>query len=166
MNIRTAQHKDLKDIVEIYNQAILQKNATADLTPLSIDDKRQWFEEHTQDKYPIWVYCDESDHVLGWCSLSPYRRGRMALRFTAEISYYIHKYHRKKSIGSKLLQYAIDHCEGLEIKSIFGILLDINIPSIKILEKFGFKKWAHLPGIAEINGKECGHVYYGIRIYN
>jgi L-amino acid N-acyltransferase YncA len=165
MPIRIAKHNDLNEIVEIYNHAILQKNATADITPITTKDRKLWFEEHKPDEYPIWVFCDDKDTILGWCSLSPYRKGRMALRHTAEISYYIHKDHRKQSIASKLVQHSIDNCKELKIKSIFGILLDINIPSIKILEKFGFEKWAHLPNIAEIDGKECGHIYYGKRIY-
>ena len=32
------------------------------------------------------------------------------------------------------------------------------------MEKFGFELWGHLPNIADFDGIECGHVYYGIKV--
>jgi len=51
------------------------------------------------------------------------------------------------------------------VKTLFGILLDINVPSVRLLEKFGFKLWGHMPNIADFDGKECGHYIYGKRFY-
>ena len=42
-----------------------------------------------------------------------------------------------------------------------AILLDINEASTRVLKKFGFEKWGHLPNIAEINGSKCGQFIYG-----
>ncbi len=163
MNIRVAHVSDLPRIVEIYNQAVAQKGATADLTPVSVEDRRPWFEEHQDNNYPLWV-ADHNGSILGWCSLSPYRPGRMALRHTAEISYYIHRDHRGKGVCTALMEHAISQCHRLDIKTLFALLLDINIVSIKILEKFGFVRWGHMPDIAEIENTTCGHLIYGLRV--
>lgn len=163
MNIRAAQFSDLPRIVEIYNQAVAQKGATADLTPVKVEDRRPWFEEHRDNKYPLWV-AGGGENILGWCSLSPYRPGRMALRYTAEISYYIHRDHRGKGVCTALMEHAISQCEPLDIKTLFALLLDINIPSIKLLEKFGFSRWGHMPDIADFDGNQCGHLIYGRRV--
>ena len=88
MNIRIAQAADLSRIVEIYNQAIPSMRSTADLSPLKAEDRMAWFAEHSPAKYPIFV-AEIDGEVVGWCSLSAYRPGRMALRFTAEVSCYI-----------------------------------------------------------------------------
>ncbi|MFC1680106.1 GNAT family N-acetyltransferase [Elusimicrobiota bacterium] len=160
MNIRIAGEHDLPQIVEIYNQAVAQRGATADLTPITVEARRQWFHDHAPDSWPIWVMADDGA-ILGWCSLSAYRPGRMALRHTAEISYYIHEAHRRKGIGSSLIRHAIDQCPGLRIKNLFSLLLDVNIPSTRILEKSGFVKWGHMPGVAELDGETCGHLIYG-----
>ncbi len=160
LRIRPAQSGDLPRIVEIYNHAVVQKGATADLTPLSVEDRRQWFAEHESGMYPIWTALT-GETVVGWCSLSPYRPGRMALRRTAEISYYVHRDYRGKGVGSALIAHAITQCAPLDITSLFALLLDINIASIKILEKFGFVRWGHMPDIAEIDGTRCGHLIYG-----
>ena len=55
MNIRIADLKDLEALVEIYNQSIATGHKTADLTPFRTDDRKEWFEGHTPDKYPILV---------------------------------------------------------------------------------------------------------------
>jgi L-amino acid N-acyltransferase YncA len=162
MKIRIAQQADLVQIVEIYNQAVALKSATADLDPLKPDDRVQWLEEHVPEKYPVYV-AEVGDETVGWCSLSPYRRGRMALRYTAEISYYIHEDYRRKGIGSALVKHAIAQCEKLGIKTLFALLLDVNVASVKLLEKFGFAKWGHMPNVADFDGQECGHLIYGLR---
>ena len=162
MKIRIAKLEDLPQIVEIYNQAVALR-ATADTKPLAVADRQQWFVNHTPENYPIWV-AENNQVILGWCSLSPYRPGRMALRHTVEISYYIHEAYRRKGIGSALMQHAINQCEGLKIKTLFALLLDINVGSIRSLEKFGFAKWGHMPNVADFDGEECGHLIYGKRV--
>ncbi len=90
----------------------------------------------------------------------------MALRYTAEVSYFIHFEHHSKGIASRLVRYAIDMCPSLQIKTLFAILVDSNQGSIRLLEKYGFNKWGHMPRVAEFDGIEFGHLYYGLRIEN
>lgn len=119
--------------------------------------------QHTAERYPIFIAV-ENKRTVGWCSLSPYRPGRAALQHTSEISYYIHPQHQQKGIASALIAHAIRACPKLGISTIFAILLDINIPSINLLEKLTFKKWGHLPGVAQIKNRECGQYIYGLKV--
>jgi len=59
---------------------------------------------------------------------------------------------------------AIEICLTLKIKTLFAILLDSNQGSAKLLKKFGFEKWGHLPRVAEFDGVEVGHFYFGLRM--
>ena len=161
--IRLAAESDLAAITDIYNQAIALRSATADVSPVSIANRESWLKAHSADKYPVFV-ADSDGSAIGYCSLSAYRPGRMALRYTAEISYYIHEDVRGRGIATGLIQHAIDACPRLELKTLFAILLDINSDSARILEKFDFQKWGHLPRVADFDGKECGHFYYGLRV--
>jgi phosphinothricin acetyltransferase len=46
-------------------------------------------------------------------------------------------------------------------KTLVAIILDVNIQSIKLFERGGYTKWGALPKVAEFDGVEVGHVYYG-----
>jgi len=163
MAIRTAQLKDLATIVEIYNQSIAAGQKTADITPVTTDGRKKWFEDHPPDRYPILV-ADNNKSIVGYLTISAYRPGRSALCHTAEVSFFIHTNHHRQGIASCLLQHAIDMCPALQIKTLFAILIDSNQNSIRFLESFGFEKWGHLPRVAEFDGIEVGHLYYGLRV--
>ena len=160
MIIRVAQLDDLPVIVDIYNQSIPSQQSTGDTQPLRVEDRLTWFEEHRRDEHPIFVAEVESQ-VAGWCSLSAYRPGRAALRFTAEISYYLAPAFHRQGIGTALVGHALAACPALQIRHLFAIVLEGNQASIRLLEKMGFEQWGHLPRVANFNGKEVGHLYYG-----
>jgi phosphinothricin acetyltransferase len=163
VKIRIAEVADLPRIVEIYNQAVRSGRSTADLIPVEVTARQGWFDQHRPEKYPI-VVIENDQRVLGWCSLSAYRFGRAALRYTAEISYFIDQGHRRQGLATALLARAIGCCPRLEIKNLLAIVLEWNQPSIGLLTRMGFQKWGFLPRVADFNGQECGHFYYGLRV--
>ena len=163
LQIRIAAQDDVPVITEIYNQAVAMLSTTAEMSPVSVESRKAWLREHDPKMYPVFVAEDQRT-IIGWCSLSPYRPGRMALRHTAEISYYIHEDFRGLGTGSCLISHAIEQCPQLAIKVLFAILLDINLDSTRLLKKFGFQKWGHMPNVADFGGRECGHLYYGRRV--
>jgi L-amino acid N-acyltransferase YncA len=163
MHTRIFTQEDQARIVEIYNHAVDEKFATADTKHITIESRENWFSLHSPDSYPIFVAENEKD-MTGWCSLSPYRPGRMALRSVAEISYYVHKAYRKQGIANSLIKHALNSAVELDFKNLISILLDVNKPSIYLLEKFGFEKWGHLPDIALIDGVVCGQFIYGKKL--
>lgn len=160
MLIRYAQTEDLPSIVEIYNQSIPSQRSTGDTRPVSVADRLPWFLEHPPQEHPIFV-AEADGEVAGWCSLSAYRPGRAALRFTAEISYYIAGAHHRRGLGTALVKHAVAACPALQIRHLFAIVLEGNRASIGLLEKLGFEQWGYLPRVADFNGTEVGHLYYG-----
>ncbi len=163
MNIRIAKSEDLEAIIEIYNQARAAGQKTADTTPVTNDDRKNWFEAHTPNKYPILV-AEKDDVIVGYLTIDPYRPSRMALRHTAEVSYFVHFEHHRQGIASNLLKHVMSICSSLQIKTLFAIVIDSNHESIRLLEKHGFEKWGHMPRVAVFDGIEVGHLYYGLRI--
>ena len=68
-SIRFAQKDDLPRIVEIYNQSVPSRVATADLEPVSLESRQAWWQAHDQTHRPIWV-CERKvsgeKTVIGW----------------------------------------------------------------------------------------------------
>ena len=55
VQIEYARLEDLPRIVEIYNSTIEGRMATADLEPVTVEQRVPWFEEHSPDHRPLWV---------------------------------------------------------------------------------------------------------------
>jgi phosphinothricin acetyltransferase len=163
LKIRIAQISDLATIVDIYNQSIPSKQSTGDTQLLHVEDRITWFAEHRSEKHPIFV-AEVDERVAGWCSLSAYRPGRAAFRYTAEISYYIALSYHRRGIGTALLEHALAACPALRIRHLFAIVLENNEASINLLEKMGFEQWGYLPRVADFDDKEVGHLYYGLHV--
>jgi L-amino acid N-acyltransferase YncA len=163
MKIRIARIADLPAIVAIYNQSIPGKRSTADLDPVCHEDRMAWFTAHTAETHPVLV-AEIKNEIVGWCSISAYRPGRMALRYTAEISYYIGTAFHRKGVATSLIKHAMALCPRLKIKTLIAIVLERNNASVQLLEKLGFQQWGLLPRVADFDGEECGHLYYGVRV--
>jgi L-amino acid N-acyltransferase YncA len=160
LTIRFAELSDLQAITTIYNTAIRAGNVTAHITELTAEDRKEWFYEHSPNDYPIYIL-ETSHGIVGWGSLSVYRKGRMAFRETAEITNYIDYSFHGKGFGKILHEHMMADCVRLGIKNLIAYLLDINPRSIAMLEKYGFEKWGHLPNIVNLKGQKCGHLIYG-----
>lgn len=155
--------KDLPALVLIYNQAI-GAGQTADTVPLTVSERQPWLEAHQDSRYPLFVAVNNGT-ILGYATLSKYRGGRPALRSVVEVSYYIHRQYQRKGVGKALLAHSLDAARKLEFKHVFALLLDTNLPSIRLLERFDFVQWGHLPNIAEVNEIVCGQFFYGRQLY-
>lgn len=163
MKIEQAQDKDRTEIVEIYNQAIKAGQNTADTETFTLEERIEWFESHTPEKYPLLV-AKEDNVVLGYLTISPYRFGREALKQTAEVSYYIHFNHHRKGVATQLMNAALEMSPSLNIETLIAILIGCNQGSIGLLEKYGFKEWGRFPDIVELDGNKFDHLYYGLQL--
>jgi phosphinothricin acetyltransferase len=162
--IRKAVETDLPAVVEILNHGIKTRNSVGYNESQTVEAMKEWFEEHIlSPRYPILI-AEEEDQVLGWISLSPYRKGREAFNRTGEVSAYIHEDHHRTGLGQKLLDEMLRLAGGMGYKIIFAIVLDRNNPSISLLEKNNFERWAFLPEVAEIDGILLNHIYFGLRL--
>jgi phosphinothricin acetyltransferase len=163
LNFRFAELNDLPILVSIYNQAIKSKCATGDTVEFEVEDRLNWFQKFDKNTYPLYV-ATYKNKVVGYCSLSPYRSGRKAMSTIAEISYYLNYSFHKKGIGTALLNYVLHDCKRINIKNLLAFVLDINTSTLKLLEKFKFKKLGHLPNMIHLNDVVCGHLIYGLKV--
>jgi len=164
ITVRKAVSNDLFAVVEILNHGVKTRHSIGYFENRTAEEMREWFEEHlSEERYPI-LLAEEEGQVLGWISLSPYRKGRPAFNRTGEISAYIHEGYQRKGLGQLLLDRALEFAFVNGFKTIFAIVLDRNVPSLKLLEKNHFERWAFLPEVAEIDGVLLNHIYYGKRL--
>ena len=165
LEIRPAYIKDLNSIVDIYNQAIRSKSTTGDMDEFKIEDRLEWFKKFDPNNFPIYV-AELNKKIIGYATLSPYRPGRKAMNKIAEISFYVDYSYHNLGMGYSLISYIISDCDRIGKEALLAILLDINKPSIKLLKKFNFEEWGHLPQIINFDDIKCGHLIYGLILKN
>lgn len=147
--LRDAIEPDLPAIIEIYNTAIATRISTAQLEPVTIEGRREWFRAHSPGQYPIWVA--ELDGVIaGWLSFREFLP-RCAYRGTIEVSVYVNEKFRRRGVGRKLLQQAIARGPQLGMHSLVGLIFSENEPSIALFRGAGFKRWGFLPAVARVD---------------
>ena len=157
-----AAFDDLEKIVAIYNSTIESRMVTADLEPVSVQSKINWFNEHTPEKRPLWVVKD-SEEIIGWVSFQDFH-GRPAYDATAEISIYLAPEHRGKGLGKQILSHSMDECSRLKINTLLGYIFAHNEPSLKLFLNAGFEEWGHFPRIANLDGIERSLKILGKRV--
>ncbi|MFC5467538.1 GNAT family N-acetyltransferase [Cohnella suwonensis] len=157
--IAHATRGDLETIVDIYNSTIESRMVTADLKPVTVESRIRWFEEHNEERRPLWVM-KHAGRIIAWLSFSTYHI-RAAYDATAEISIYIAADNRASGVGSRLLAAALEACPGLGIRTIVALVFGHNGPSLGLLKKFGFEQWGLLPGVATLDGIDRDVVIMG-----
>ncbi len=162
MIIRDAVKDDLVAIVDIYNSTVRSRMVTADLNPITVDDRISWFHSHNPDQRPLWV-AEIDDRVAGWLSLRSFY-GRPAYHITAELSIYISPDYRHCGIGSQLLMAAIEKSPCFGLTNLVGFIFAHNTPSLGLFKKFGFQQWGYLPEVAEFEGVLRDLVIVGLKL--
>jgi L-amino acid N-acyltransferase YncA len=159
MIIRDAVEADLPAIVEIYNDAIRGRISTAQLDPVSVEERLSWFREHTPESHPLWT-AEIDEQIAGWLSFHSFIT-RCAYRGTAEISVYVSEKFRRLGVGRALLGKAIAHSPRLEINALVGCIFGHNEPSLQLFQRLGFERWGVLPRIARLDDIERDLVMVG-----
>lgn len=163
MTIRDATKADLPAIVAIYNESIPGGKATADLEPVTVSSRKEWFEDFDSNRRPCWV-AEDNGKVVGCVYLRSFYAGRPAYDKTAEISTYISSHHQGRGLGTLLKKEMIAACPRLGVENLLSFYFDHNEASRRVNEKLGFKDAAHLTKIAEVFGEKRGLVIAILRV--
>jgi L-amino acid N-acyltransferase YncA len=141
VEIRQAVYNDLPQMLDIYNDVILNTTAVYDYEAHTMDMRRQWLETKQQQGFPVFV-AEEDGVVLGFSSIGPFRAWA-AYKYTVENSIYVKANCRGKGIGKLLLQPLIEASKALGMHTIVAGIDASNDASIYLHKQFGFEEVAH-----------------------
>lgn len=135
--IRHAQERDLPEILEIYNDAIIHTTTVYECNPRTLEDRLEWYREKQKIDFPVIVY-EENSKVLGFATFSQF--GALSgFKFTVKDSVYVHKQHRCNYVGTKLLKELIEIANKSNYATMIAEIDDGNKSSKIMHEKVGFK---------------------------
>lgn len=138
--IRTAKPQDFGQITAIYNYFITHTTVTFDEEEIKISEMVSRY-EHTQDQLP-WLVFEQAGEVVAYAYAVRWK-ARSAYKYSAESTIYLKDGVQGQGIGSQLYGELIQQIKQLGFRTIIGGVALPNPASIRLHEKFGFKKVAH-----------------------
>jgi L-amino acid N-acyltransferase YncA len=140
--IEAATEDDLPAILAIYNEVIEHSTAIYSETPVTLEDRTNWFRTRVGQGYPILVARDAAD-VVGYSTFGDFRAWP-GYRFTVEHSVHVRADRRGQGIGSQLVAALIPRAQALGKHVIIGGIDADNLASIRMHERLGFERAAHM----------------------
>lgn len=134
-----------KQILEIYKAGIETKNATFNTI---IPTWEEWDKGHlSHSRFVV----ETGEKIAGWIALSPVS-SRCNYSGVAEVSVYIDPYYNGLGFASKLMEKLITESEKNNIWTLQSSVFPENLASIKLHEKFSFRKVGFREKISKIDG--------------
>lgn len=144
MEIRVATQADLPELLDIYNEEVLNGVATLDLTAKTLAERQVWFDAHNKANHPLIVAVIDGA-VAGYASLSDYRE-KEAYRTTVELSIYVARAFRRQGVATTLMSAIIDMArQDKDTHLVVSVITSGNEASHKLHDKFGFTFCGTIP---------------------
>jgi L-amino acid N-acyltransferase len=160
--IRLATIADLPEINEIYNYYVLRSTCTYQLEPETPEARKEWFQAHPPEKYPV-IVAEMDGQVVGWGSLSKFR-DRAAYDPTVEASIYIrHDFHRR-GLGRALLEDLIERARAIGFHSLIGGASADQTASVALQESLRFQRVAHFKEVGYKFGQRLDVVFFQLML--
>ena len=127
-----------QQILDIFNDAILNSTALYDYKLRGMDTMINWFNDKKTHNFPVIGIVDDQNKLLGFGSYGTFRV-RPAYKYTVETSIYIHKDHRGKGLGKIMLAEIIKNAKIQDFHCLVAAIDSSNEVSIKLHQAFGFE---------------------------
>ena len=127
-----------EQILDIFNDAILNSTALYDYKLRGMDSMVNWFNDKKAHNFPVIGIVDDQNILLGFGSFGTFRV-RPAYKYTVETSIYIHKDHRGKGLGKIMLSEIIKNAKIQDYHCLVAAIDSSNEVSVKLHQAFGFE---------------------------
>ena len=136
-------------MLDTCNEAILTSTALFDYNPLTAEAMTSWFKAKETGRFPVIGIEDSNGDLLGFASYGAFRAWP-AYKYSVEHSVYVHKDHRGKGLGRRLMTDVISAARAQQVHVLVGGIEAANSGSIALHESLGF---AHSGTIREAGFK-------------
>ena len=151
MLVRDAEDADVPTILAITNAAILQSTAMWSLTPVTLEQRRAWFQERLSAGYPVLVAEHEGD-VAGFASYGSFRAWE-GYAATVEHSVYVDERYRGLGAGRALVAALVERGRAAGLHAIVGGVEAGNLASLRLHDSLGFERTGILPQVGRKFGR-------------
>lgn len=141
ITIRQATEDDLVQILDIYNDVIVNTTAVYDYKPHTLHMRKGWFDTKQAQGFPVFV-AEEDGIILGLSSIGPFRAWA-AYQYSVENSIYVAATARGRGVAKMLMPPVIEAAKKMGIHTILAGIDAGNEASLQLHRQFGFEEVAH-----------------------
>jgi L-amino acid N-acyltransferase len=142
LELREAREQDLPGLVAIYNEVIANSTAVYSSQPVTLEERRQWWQARRAQGYPLLVAHD-AQAVVGFATFGDFRSWP-GYRFTVEHSVHVRADGRGRGVGTQLLRALFPYAAALGKHVMVGGVDAANAASIRFHERLGFSRVGQL----------------------
>lgn len=163
MVIRKPVREDIPALLAIYNYEVEKGVATLDINKKTLPEWEVWYDNHNVGNHPL-IVCESDGEIAGYATLSSYRE-KEAYKSTVELSVYVSPLHRKRGVGTALMEAVISMAkEDESIHTVVSVITAGNEASCRLHEKFGFTFCGTIREVGEKFGKYVDIENYSLRV--
>ena len=157
--VRPGSEADLAAINEIYNYYVINTPITFDIEPITMAQRRQWFERYASSGRHHLLVAEAGGAVIGYADSHQYH-ARHAYDTTVEVTAYCAPDATGRGIGTRLYTALFEAIKGEDVRTALAGMTLPNPASAALHERFGFS----LYGVQHEVGRKFGR-YWDIAWY-
>lgn len=139
ITVRKYNKNDLKEMIDIWNEVVLDGIAFPQMEPLNMETAENFFASQS-----FTGVAEKEGEILGLYILHPNNIGRCG--HISNSSYAVSSKARGMKIGRRLVLHSLETAKNLGFKILqFNAVVNSNIAAIKLYEKLGFHKIGTVP---------------------
>lgn len=146
ITVRAAVESDLESIRQIYNDVVANSTAIYDESPRTIAQQNEWFKSKSEQGFPV-IVADLEGRAIAYGSFGMFRPWS-CYSSTVEHSLHVASAYRGKGVGTQILVQLMDLARQQGAHAMIAGIDSSNLGSIRLHERFGFKKVGELPQVA------------------
>lgn len=139
--LRQATQADLPALIEIYNHYVTTSHCTFDTAPFDLSSRQPWWDQFNGERHQCWLASD-GEKTLGYACTGVFKT-KPAYDTSVEISVYVAPGSDGRGIGQSLYEVVLPQLPQHDVHRAYAGIALPNDASIRLHEKFGFKKAAH-----------------------
>lgn len=155
--LRAATAADLPAIVAIYNEVIANSTAIFSDTPVTLENRRAWFQDRVDKNYPLLV-AEDATGVLGLATFGDFR-SFPGYRYTVEHSVHVRADARGRGIGKRLVEALFAPALALGKHVMVGGIDADNAASIAFHQRLGFVESGRMAEVGRKGGRWLNLVF-------
>ena len=138
MNLIRCDQAYSGQILDIFNDAILNSTALYEYKPRTPEVITAWFENKKRGNYPVIGLVTEAGELIGFGSYGAFR-AFPGYKYTVEHSVYVAAKYRGRGAGKLLLQEIVRHAREQNYHLLIGVIDSQNAVSINLHKRLGFQ---------------------------